>query len=101
MRTLLRVTAEVAASNKAFVDGTFSEIMKSTMEKIKPEASYFLTNEGCRSWIMVFDLNDPSDIPSIAEPFFISLNAKVEFQPAMNLDDLQKGLEKFGKSQGS
>jgi hypothetical protein len=97
MRTLLRVTADVAASNKAIVDGTFSKIMKSTMEKINPEASYFLTNEGCRSWIMVFDLKDPSDIPSIAEPFFINLNAKVEFQPAMNLDDLQKGLEKVQK----
>ena len=98
MRTLLRVTSEVAASNKAIMDGTFAKVMKSTMESIQPEASYFLTNEGCRSWIMIFDLKDPSDIPSIAEPFFFNFNAKVEFCPVMNADDLQKGLEKAQKS---
>jgi len=101
MRTLLRVTCEVAASNKAIIDGTLAKVMKSTMEKIQPEASYFATNEGCRSGFMVFDLKDPSDIPSIAEPFFLSMNAKVEFSPVMNAEEMQKGLEKFGKSQGS
>lgn len=98
MRTLLRVTAETAASNEAIADGTFAQIMKSTMENLRPEAAYFLTNDGCRSWIMVFDLKDSSDIPSIAEPFFNKLNAKIEFCPVMNPDDLQKGLEKAQKS---
>lgn len=101
MRTLLRVTCETAASNKAIVDGTLGRVMQSTMEKIQPEASYFLSNEGCRSGFMVFDLKDPSDIPSIAEPFFLSLNAKVEFSPVMNAEDMQKGLQKFQESQGN
>ncbi len=97
MRTLLRVTSEVAASNKALLDGTLGKIIQEVMEKIQPEASYFLTNEGCRSGLMVFDLKDPSDIPSIAEPFFLGLNAKVEFSPVMNADELKKGLEKIQK----
>jgi hypothetical protein len=42
---------------------------------------------------MVFDLKDPSEIPGIAEPFFMHLNAKVDFCPVMNAEDLQKGLE--------
>lgn len=100
MRTLLRITTDTAAANKSVMDGSLGKIIQSTIEKIQPEASYFATNEGCRSWIMVFDLKDSSDIPSIVEPFFLSLNAKVEFSPVMNIEDVQKGLEKFQKEQG-
>jgi hypothetical protein len=48
---------------------------------------------------MVFDLKDPSEIPAIAEPFFLNLNAKVEFSPVMNAEDLKKGLESLQSMQ--
>jgi hypothetical protein len=35
----------------------------------------------------------PAQIPSVAERFFLSLNAEVTFYPAMNLADLKKGLD--------
>jgi hypothetical protein len=38
-------------------------------------------------------------MPSIAEPLFLKLGGKVEFMPVMNIEDLQKGLEKFQKPQ--
>ncbi|SHN43131.1 hypothetical protein [Chitinophaga sp. CF418] len=98
MRTMLRVTMDVIASNKAIKDGTLSEIINSTMDRTHPEATYFTAIDGCRACIMVFDLHDPSDIPSIAEPFFVNLNAKVEFSPVMNAEDLKKGLEISAKS---
>jgi hypothetical protein len=84
---------DVVASNKAIADGSLPAIIRSTMEKLRPEASYFHTFDGCRSCLMVFDMKDPSEMPSIAEPFFTELNAKVDFCPVMNADDLQKGLE--------
>ncbi len=99
MRTLLKVVCDTAASNKALMDGTLAQIIQSTMEKIQPEASYFGTSEGFRSCFAVFDLKDPSDMPSIAEPLFLKLGGKVEFMPVMNIEDLQKGLEKFQKPQ--
>lgn len=98
MRTMLRVTMDVTASNKAIKDGTLSEIINSTMDRVHPESCYFTTIDGCRACIMVFELHDPSDIPSIAEPFFVNLNAKVEFSPVMNAEDLKKGLEMSAKS---
>ncbi len=98
MRTLLRATFDVVASNEAIVDGTLSKIMKDTADRIHPEATYFLTIDGCRSCIIVFDLKDPSDIPAIAEPFFLNLNAKVEFSPVMNADELKKGITKWEKN---
>jgi hypothetical protein len=35
-------------------------------------------------------MNDASEIPAIAEPWFLALNAGVEVYPAMVPEDLQK-----------
>lgn len=92
MRTLLRVVMDVTAANKAISDGTLPQIIEATMDKLKPEAAYFHASDGQRSCFMVFDLKDPSEIPGIAEPFFMNLHAKVELCPVMNAEDLKKGL---------
>ena len=99
MRTLLKVTMDVAASNKAINDGSLPKIMESTLAKLKPEASYFYTINGKRGCIMVFDMKDAADIPLIVEPFFMSMNAEVELTPVMNADDLRKGLAAWMKIQ--
>lgn len=93
MRTLMKVTMDVVASNKAIMDGSLPKMMQATIEKLKPEASYFTAMDGCRTCFLVFDLKDPSEIPGICEPFFMSMNAKVELSPVMNADDLKKGLD--------
>jgi hypothetical protein len=51
-----------------------------------------------RTGYIVFDLKEPSDIPSIAEPFFQELGAKIAFTPVMNFDDVQSGLQKYGSN---
>jgi hypothetical protein len=38
----------------------------------------------------VVDLADPSQLPAVAEPWFLAMNATVEFQPAMVPEDLEK-----------
>lgn len=92
MRSLLKISIDTAAGNKAIMDGTLQKVIQSSLEKIKPEASYFYTEEGYRCGLLIFDLKDSSEIPVIAEPFFQELNAKVTINPVMNIDDLQKGL---------
>lgn len=98
MRTLLKVTLEVEAANKAIIDGTLGQIIDSTVAAIHPEASYFLADNGRRTGYFVFDLKDVSEIPRIAEPFFTKLNAEVTFVPAMNHEDLKKGLRLWRES---
>ena len=93
MRTLVRIVFDVAASNKAVKEGSLPAILQSTMERLRPEASYFHTMDGCRACFMVFDMKDSSEMPVIAEPFFTDLHAKVDFCPVMNADDLQRGLK--------
>jgi len=101
MRTLLRMTAEINAGNTAIADGTLPTVIKDTMDRLKPEAAYFYSDNGNRAGLMIFDLKDVSDIPSIAEPLFTILKAKVEFIPVMNADELQKGLKSAIKTQYS
>jgi hypothetical protein len=73
-------------------DGKLGQVLKATMTKLKPEAAYFVANEGCRCAMLFFDMRDVSDIPAIAEPLFSSLGAEIEMVPAMNAEDLEKGL---------
>ncbi len=99
MRTLLKVTMDVEAANKAIQSGELGRIMSDLAEMIQPEASYFLTEQGQRTGLYVFDLKDPSQIPQIAEPLFMVLKAEVQFTPVMNQEELVKGLEAWAESQ--
>jgi hypothetical protein len=93
MRTLLKATLDVTAANSAIKDGSLPKLMQEMMEELKPESSYFTTMDGSRTCLIVFDMKDPSQMPSLLEPFFLNLNAKVELCPVMNAEDLKKGLQ--------
>jgi hypothetical protein len=95
MRMMLKVSIPAEAGNSAIKDGSLPKIMADALERLKPEAAYFLAENGLRTAIMVIDVADPSDIPRIAEPFFAGFNAGVSLQPVMNADDLKKGLSKL------
>ena len=101
MRMLLKVTLPVEAANNAVKSGTMPKLMEQFMADLKPEASYFLPENGKRTMFIFFDLKDPSQIPEIVEPLFMELNAAVELAPAMSADDLRKGLQaahaKYGR----
>lgn len=98
MRTLLRAVFPVEASNDAIASGTLPKVLEKVIADLKPEAAYFYAHDGKRSATLVFDMKDSSDIPAIAEPLFMAMNASVEFHPVMNLDDLRAGLEKAAKN---
>lgn len=94
MRTMLKVHFSAETANAAIKDGRLMNVMASTMERLKPEAAYFTAVDGDRGGYIVFDLKDPSDIPSICEPFFVELGAKCELSPAMTPDDVRAGIAK-------
>ena len=100
MRTLLKVTMPVEPANKAIKDGALPKIVQSLADSLRPEATYFYAEGGKRTALLVFDLKDPAQIPAVAEPLFMQLNAGVEFFPVMNTEDLKAGLEKAAKQAG-
>jgi hypothetical protein len=88
MRFLFKISIPVEAGNKSAKDA-FSVIPK-ILEQQKPEAAYFIAENGKRTAILVLDMSDPSQLPAIAEPWFLALNASIEVTPAMTVDDLRK-----------
>jgi hypothetical protein len=96
MRTMARISIPVESGNQGVKDGALGKVIQGAAERWKPEAMYFTTVDGQRTAYFVFDLADASDIPVFAEPFFLGLNAAVEFSPVMNIEDLQRGLGQLG-----
>ena len=99
MRTLLKFQIAVEAGNEAVRSGKVAQVNQALMARVQPEAVYFFTENGKRTGFVVFDLEDPSQIPLIAEPLFQEFNATVEFFPVMNADDLQKAITALAQGQ--
>lgn len=92
MRMMLRWTVPVEKGNAMVDDGSMGTVIEAVMAKAKPEAAYFLAEDGKRSGMVFFDMKEPADIPRIAEILFRGANASLEFVPVMNADDLKKAL---------
>ena len=101
MQMLMHVRFPIDPFNAAVRDGSAGQKIQRILEAIKPHASYFTAGNGQRGGILVVTVNEPSDIPSLAEPFFLTFDAKVEFEPFMTAEDLGRaGLDSLGKEWG-
>jgi hypothetical protein len=89
MRFLVKVSMPVEAGNAAAKKDGFAAI-QNILQQQKPEAAYFLPQAGQRTGILILNLNDPSEIPAICEPWFLALHASIEVTPVMLPEDLQK-----------
>ncbi len=99
MRMLLRVSIPVEAGNAAAKAGKLGSTVEKILADLKPEAAYFFADDnGQRCGSIVFDMKDSSEIPGIAEPWFLAFNAKVSFRPVMSPQDLAKGGPGIGKA---
>jgi hypothetical protein len=86
---LIQVSFPVEAGNAAISNGNLMAVVKKFMADYKPEAAYFLADDnGQRSGVMVVDMKDASEIPALAEPWFLGLNAQFKIQPVMTLQEL-------------
>jgi hypothetical protein len=92
MRTMLRCSFDVTAANNAFKNGSAPALLEKLMVLTKPEAAYFTADGGTRTIYIFFDMKDPSEMPSIGELMWNGFGGKVEVQPVMNHDELQRGL---------
>jgi hypothetical protein len=98
MRMLMRVHLPLEPFNTAVRDGSAGQKIQKILEAIKPEAVYFSEQNGRRGGVLVVNGNDPSDVPSLAEPWFLTFNAEVEFRIAMTPEDLGRAnLETLGR----
>jgi len=99
MRILLDVTIPHEDFNAAVRDGSVGLKIQRILDAMKPEAVYFTSHNGKRGAYLVVDMPDASKIPALAEPWFLTFRADVEFKVIMTPADLAKaGLDEIGKA---
>ena len=96
MRMMMKVQVDTEAGSRAIGDGSLTRVMQETLGRLQPEAAYFGPENGMRTAYIVFNLEEPSQLPSITEPMFSNLKANIQMFPVMDREDLQKGLGQLG-----
>jgi hypothetical protein len=103
MRMMLKVHIPVEAGNAAVRNGSLGRTIGNILAELKPEAAYFSEEDGMRTGYIFFDMKDSSQLPAIAEPWFLAFNATLTVRPAMNSQDLAEGgpgMERAAKTYG-
>ena len=96
MKYIMKIRMSIEKGNEALRDPQFGHKMNELLTEIKAEAAYFTTICGQRGAYIILNLNDPSEIPAISEPFYLWLNADIDFLPVMKPEDLAKAGSAIG-----
>jgi hypothetical protein len=78
----------IETANAAIRAGQFGPFIQKVLGDLKPEAAFFTETDGVRSGYIFFDMRDASQLPAIAEPWFLALNATLTVKPAMTPHEL-------------
>jgi hypothetical protein len=101
MRMLMHVELPLEPFNTCVRDGSAGAKLQKILADLKPEAAYFSESEGHRGGTLVINVNESSEIPRFAEPFFLMFNAECKFRIAMTPEDLgRSGLQQLAKKWG-
>lgn len=99
MRMIMQVQFPIEPFNTLVKNGSIGAKMRQLLEATKPEHVWFSERNGKRGGTLIVNLEGPSDVPRLAEPWFLTFNADVEFRIAMTPEDLgRSGLDSMGKT---
>lgn len=108
MRMMLKVRIPVETGNLAARNGELGSTIQRILADLKPEAAYFTEEDGQRTGLIFFDMQESSQLPAIAEPWFLAFNATLTVRPAMTPQDLaaaapaiRRAVESYSKAAGA
>jgi hypothetical protein len=88
MRMLMHAKFPHSKFNEAVKDGSAGEKIQRILEETKPEAVYFTEYDGHRGAILIVNVDDPSKVPALAEPWFLLFDADVQFHIVISPEEL-------------
>jgi len=101
---MMKVSIPVETGNAAMQNGSLPATIQKILGELKPEAAYFAEDNGERTGYIFFDMKEASQLPAVAEPWFLAFNAKLTVRPAMTPQDLadagpaiERAVKAFGK----
>ena len=97
MKFLIRFRMPTESSNKLLQDPNFPKKLETVLKQIKAEAAYFTPIEGERGGYVVVNLSSSDIIATITEPLWMMFNCKLDFQPVMEMKDLQLTISQLQK----
>lgn len=89
MRFMAKVTIPSEKWEEAQRSGTLQGTIDSALQRLRPEASYFLDVAGARECILVFNL----DVAAMIKPLFPDLDASFEGRPVTTGAEIQQQFE--------
>jgi hypothetical protein len=89
MRMLLNVHIPNEPFNHYVRDGTVGRFVEAILAESQPEAVYFTEQNGMRAAVLIVDGAEPSDVPALTEPWFLTFNATCEIRIVMRPEDLE------------
>ena len=92
---MVRFQFPAEAGNEVIRSGKIQKFFDAIMPDLKPEAAYFFPEGGQRAGLLVFDMQESSQVVDVVERFCFGLGANVEMTPVMNAEDIQKGMAKL------
>jgi len=96
MKYIVEVSIPHEPFNTFVREGTAGQKIGETIDAIGPEAFYFTDKGQGRGAIMIVNIDDGSQIPHVAEPWFLTFDASVNWHIAMLPQELREaGLEKY------
>ena len=101
MRMLMTVGFPHKTFNASVRDGSVGAKTRAILDELKPSAVYFTEFSGRRTAVLIVEVEEPSKIPALAEPWFLGFDADVEFHVVMGPEELERaGLEELGRKWG-
>lgn len=95
---MLKVNIPVEEGNRAAKIGNLGETIQAILAEQKPEAVCFGDDNGERTAFIFIHIKENSEIPKLAEPWFLAFNAAVEMHPVMTPEDLAKAAPDIEKA---
>ena len=98
MRMMMKVSFPVETGNAAVRNGSLGPTIQKILADLKPEAAYYAEDNGTRTGYIFFQMTESSQLPGVAEPWFLAFNASLTVRPAMTPQDLGAALPDFERA---